>query len=206
MTRTAIIREIYIKLDEILPPGEGMSHPFDSYINSVLDDSYRQILTECPVSLLNMSEIDPDEVAYDEDKAYIPVPDNFVRVGLFKFEDWINPARANITVDSPMYKMLETGILPGSVIKPVILLTHAKIGDDATPKRYLVAYYVPTEDSAEYLYYIEYNKDTGLESLNDQVIPGLTWLAASKMMQILELPGLKIADERYRQFIQLNAI
>lgn len=207
MTRTAIIREIMIRMDEILPPGESMSHPFDSYINSVLDESYRQILLECPVALLPLSEV-TGTVIYEPtttELAYVPVPDDFIRVGLFKFSDWENPATKHITVDSQQYKNIQTGVIAGGVVYPVVLLTHAKKGSDTVPGRYLVCYKVSTNSSKEYLFYVKYNKDTGIESLSDIVIGGLAWCCVAKLMQIFELPPMKFAEERYKQFIISNS-
>jgi hypothetical protein len=217
MDRSAIIRDIYIKMDEILPPGESMSHPFDSYINSILDESYRQVLKECPVSLLPLSEI--EEVRFYDttnEKAYVLVPEDFVKLGIFKFSDWSNPATKHITVDSPEYKLIETGVLPGGTVKPIVVLTHAKLptieaeGEDpgftgdTTPQRYLVCYKVSTNDSAESLLYVQYDKDDGITSLNEDVIGGMTWLAASKLMQIFEMQGVKFAEERYQNFLLRN--
>lgn len=207
MERTSIIREVMIRMDEILPPGESISHPFENYINSVVDESYRQILNECPISLLPLKEV-AGTVIYEHSTtqlAYVPVPDDFIRIGLFKFSDWTNPATRHITIESPEYKIIETGVLAGGVVKPSVLLTHAKKGSDTTPRRYLRCYKVSTIGSKEYLYYVYYDKDTGITELSDLVITGLTWCAAAKLMQILELPGLKVAEERYQQFLLLNS-
>ena len=214
MERTSIIREIMIRLDEILPPGESISHPFENHINSILDESYRQILNDCPVSLLPLKEItatviyEPDDTFGEVDDlfmAYVPVPDDFIRLGLFKFENWKNPATKYITVESPQYKEVKTGFLAGGVVNPLVVLTHAKKGEDASPKRYLVCYKITIADSEEYLYYVYYDKDEGITALSDLVIVGLSWCAAAKFMQIFELPGVSLAEERYKQFIISNA-
>jgi len=195
-----------IRMDEILPPGESISHPFENYINSVLDESYRQILNECPIGLLPLKEV-AGTVIYDltAKLAYVPTPSDFIRIGLFKFTDWTNPAIKHITVESPEYKVIQTGVLAGGVVNPVVLLTHAIKGSDTTPQRYLVCYKVATNSSKEFLYYVYYDKDTGITALSDLVVTGLTWCAAAKLMQIFEMPGLKVAEERYQQFLLLNS-
>jgi hypothetical protein len=277
MERTAIIREIMIRMDEILPPGESISHPFESHINSILDESYRQVLNEFPIAILPLKEItgldtaknieaitehsdgnilieitthgyitgdvvtitndiysgtqeitvvDNDtftvDIAYISDDttgnvalhtiiyestrelAYVPVPTDFIRLGLFKFTDWTNPATKYISTDNPQYREVETGILAGGVIKPLVLLKHARKGHNTGPERYLICYKVSTDQSKEYLYYVYYNKDSGITELSDLAITGLSWCAAAKLMQIFELPGTKIAEERYQQFIISN--
>lgn len=285
MERTAIIREIMIRLDEILPPGESISHPFESHINSVLDESYRQVLNEFPIALLPLKEITgldtakaiegitehidgnilieitghgyltgdivtisdntyfaegtypyngtyeitvvndntfTCDVTYIADDAtgnaalhliiyettpqlaYVPVPTDFIRLGLFKFSDWTNPATKYITTDNPKYREVETGILAGGKVNPLVVLSHAIKGHNTTPQRYLICYKVSTEQGKEYLYYVHYNKDTGITGLSDLAITGLSWCAAAKLMQVFELPGAKIAEERYQQFILSN--
>ena len=189
-------------MDEILPPGESISHPFESHINSVLDESYRQVLNEFPIALLPLKEI-AGTVIYETTFAYVPVPDDFIRLGLFKFSDWTNPATKHISIDNPKYREVETGILAGGVINPLVLLTHAKKGSDTVPKRYLVCYKT-SNNSKEYLYYVHYNKDSGITELSDLCIVGLSWCAASKLMQIFEMPAMKVAEERYQQFIMSN--
>lgn len=106
-------------MDEILPPGENMSHPFDNYINSVLDESYRQVLRECPVSLLPLTEI-TGTVIYDSTNklAYVPVPDDCIRLGLFKFSDWVNPGIKSISVDHPDYKFSRNSSVAGESLIP----------------------------------------------------------------------------------------
>jgi hypothetical protein len=205
MNLSAIKQEIYIKLDEILPPGGALSHPFESSMNSALDDAYRQFLKECPVSLLPMDEL-TETIVFEESNelAFIPCPDDFVRVGLFKFSDWVNPATKHITVDHPDYKLIQNGAISGSVITPVVLLIHAMKGSDTAPQRYLQCLKVLTDDSEEYLYYIKYVQD-GASLLSDQCIPGLTWLATANLMQIFKLNDpLKLALERYKSFILSN--
>lgn len=87
----------------------------------------------------------------------------------------------------------------------MIVLTHSKQTGDATPKRYFVCYSVTTDDSKEYLYYVKFDKDAGIEELIDEVVTGgLSWLAASKLMKIFEMESYKLAEQMYLNFIASN--
>jgi hypothetical protein len=189
-------------MDELTPIGENISHPFENSLNSILDEAHRQILNECPIHLLKATEI-TDSITCDTTAkiAYVPVPDKFIRISLFKFSDWTNPATKFITPEHPDYALIQNSVTAGSVINPVVVLMHAKRGSDTTPQRYLACYKVALLANKEYLYYI---KEGEIDDLEDKVTDALAWLACAKLMQAFEMENFKLAQDRYKEFLISN--
>lgn len=195
-------------MDELTPLSDQVNHPFEESFNSFLDEAHRQILNEAPVYLLPSTEISSDLVVYDEtnDIAYVPVPEKFIRISLFKFANWTNPATKFITQENPEYKLIENGLLVRNVVKPVVLLLYHKTDDDTAAKRYLKCFSVDSggtiTEPVDYLYCIT---EGDVNLLEDKTADALAWLTAGKIMQAFELLNFKIAQERYQEFIITNA-
>jgi hypothetical protein len=208
MTEDEIKNRVKVKLDELTPDGETLAHPVDNYIDALLDESYNQLLLEVPAYLLPMSSIDENLVEYgvdfetSENNAYVPRPDDFIRVGRFKFSDWENEATRSITPDNPEYKVHQNTFLQGRSYRPIIIEIHAYLDTDTELKRYLKCLNIAGNDNVEYLYYIA-NDD--ITKLTDDLIDPLTWLNASKVFQAFEMfDQAKFSEQRYREFILIN--
>lgn len=196
MDRSALIRKIQIRMDELTPIGENITHPFENSINSILDESHRQLLSECPVHLLTVKDISED-VTYDltGSIAYVKRPNKFLRLVRFKFSDWINPATKFITQDHPEYKIIENGVIRGGKVNPVVVLIHKDL------VRCFACYQVSTDNSKQYLYYIEEGE---IEDLDDKVTDALAWLTCAKLMQVFDIAGFEKAADRYKEFMISN--
>lgn len=207
MERSALIQKIKIRMDELTPLGENITHPFDESFNSILDEAHRQILNEAPVHLLPMTEIDSDDVVYDttNDVAYVKVPDNFIRVASLKFSDWTNPATQFISQENPQYKVIEHGLIVRNVVKPMVVLLYSKQDDDTVPARYLKCYSVEKEDDVDPVEYLYCITEGDVNLLPDKTTDALAWLACAKLMQTFEMQNYKIALDRYNEFIITNA-
>jgi hypothetical protein len=236
-------------MDEILPPGESLSHPFDNYINSVLDEAYRTALNDFPIHLLDLTNIIKSKFSiytglpsspavgdifmvsftgpisgvtyikgefrkysgstydnldvYDTVNgiAYIEMPENFVRIGQFKFTDWTNHAKKHINQESQEFKYIENGTITGGKVNPMVAMVHEQRSSDTTVKKYLACYSVTTIDENPKLWYVKYDKDNGLTSLSDYAIPGIVWKSCSLLMQIFNMKEMEIAEGRYKAFI-----
>jgi len=183
MDRTGLINKVKVIIDEFAPEGVGM--PFDEYIGPLLDESAREITLEGPLYLLVPLSIpltsgDPEAsiLKYADDKAYIPVPDDFVRLHEVKFPFWKRPVREAISQGNEKYNIQENEYLRAGYGRPFVALIRKQFPGD-TPKRYLecgkaLADAVP--DTALYV------KKSLPEDLADEFADTLSWRAAAKVL------------------------
>ncbi|WP_367328286.1 hypothetical protein [Lentimicrobium sp.] len=207
MTSANIKSAIYARADEIIPASTSYD-PFESYMTTILDECYRQILNECPLHLLPFTEYTTPTIVMDTTNsiAYVKKPTGFIRLGHFYFTDWTNPARKFITPEHPDYKMIENGVKVGGKVKPVVVMLDAMLGSDTKPEKYLACYQVTSSTSAK-LYYVKYDATpaTGIELIDDTVITnGLAWLGAAKLLKIANEKAWELAEQAYMTFIATN--
>ena len=183
MDRSGLINKVKIKLDEYTP--EGVSLPFDEYIGPMLDESAREILEKGPMHLLTPALIpivsgEVTTILYDttNNKAYIPVPANWVRLHEVKFPLWERSVKKAISTDNPAYAIQE--LIPGGYGRPSVVIRSTSVNGGAVSK-YLecskvVASAVPSTAS--------YIKTAKPEELPDLLAESLSWLCASKILLI----------------------
>lgn len=208
MTRSDIIEKVKVRLDELTSSDETITHPVDNYLDPLLTESHNQLLREAPLYLLPMTSINEDLVEFGVDmypveyNAYVPRPSDFIRVGRFKFTNWDNEATVSITPEHPDYKVHQNTFLQGRSYRPVIIEVHAMLDVDTTLKRYLKCLNVTSNENVEYLFYVG-NGD--ITELTDDLIDPLSWLCASKYMQVAEMGDMaKFAMQRYQEWILSN--
>lgn len=195
-------------MDELTPLGENLDHPFGESFNSILDEAHRQLLNEAPIHLLPVTDVSEETVAYDltNDFAYVQVPDNFIRIASFKFSGWTNPATKFISQEHPEYKNIEHGLITKNVIKPIVVLEYSlQAAISVTPKRYLKCYSVEKATGVDPVRWLYVISEGDVSLLIDKTADALIWLSASKLMQAFEIPGYKLADDRYKEFLISNA-
>jgi hypothetical protein len=186
MDRTGLINKVKVILDEFAP--EGVGTPFEEYIGPLLDESANEIILEGPLYLLIPLAIplttgDPatSMLKYADDKAYIPVPADFVRLHEIKFPLWKRSVSEAISQENEKYNMQENEYLRSGYGRPFVALIRKLFTGD-TLKRYfecgkVLANAVP--DTALYV------KKTLPEDLADEFVDTLTWRAAAKVMLTL---------------------
>jgi hypothetical protein len=183
MTRSELIIRVKTKLDEYAPTGASL--PFDDYVGPLLDEAARDLLERAPLHLMTPTSIPYSASVYENEKSYIPVPDDFVRLYEIKYPLWKKSVRTAISRENPEYQIQENEFIKGGYGRPVVAvvttsvlggaidkyLECSKVIDGATP---LVATYVKT-----------FGTTLDPENLNDQLADALTWLCSSKVMEIL---------------------
>lgn len=183
MTRSELIIRVKTKLDEYAPT--GVSLPFDDYVGPLLDEAARDLLERAPLHLMTPTSIPYSASVYENEKSYIPVPGDFVRLYEIKYPLWKKSVRTAISRENPEYQIQENEFIKGGYGRPVVAvvttsvlggaitkyLECSKVIDGATP---LVATYVKT-----------FGTTLDPENLNDLLADALTWLASSKIMGIL---------------------
>lgn len=197
MDRTGLINKVKVILDEFAPEGVGM--PFDEYIGPLLDESAHEIILEGPLYLLTPLSIpltsgDPATsiLKYADDKAYIPVPSDFVRLHEVKFPLWKRSVREAISRENEKYNVQENEYLRAGYGRPCVALVRKQFS--GTLAKYLecgkaIANAVP--DTALYV------KETLPEDLAEEFADTLCWRAASKVLSTLgDVNRAKVALEQ----------
>jgi len=178
MERTGLINKVKIKLDEYTP--EGVSLPFDDYIGPMLDESAKDILEKGPIHLLTPSELVTTGIIYGEDKAYIPVPVDYIRLHEVKFPLWKKSVRKAISTEDPNYTIHDNEYLKPGYGRPSVVKRSTSVNAGSVSK-YLECSKVlsgATPSSASYI------KTAKPEELTDTLSDALTWLCASKILHI----------------------
>lgn len=186
MNRTTLINGVKIKLDEYTP--SGVSLPLDTFIGPLLDESARDILKKGPLHLLNPTQIpitsgDPPAttILYEDDKAYIPVPSDFIRLYEIKFPLWKRSVIEAISKGNPEYRIQENEYLRAGYGRPVVAIVLTSVKGGAVT-RYFECAKVEDPGSDSITPVALYVKSDLAENIADQFSDSLEWLATSKVL------------------------
>lgn len=188
-TRLTLINMVKIKLDELIPEGEGVvydlesepnvSDPYDLYINGLLDEAAKHILQTAPKHILPITSCSNPAVQIGTTNyGYVLVPDGFLRLHSFKMTEWSRDVNEFITPEHEFYKLQGNDHVRAGTKKPVLVLNYKVI--TATVKKVFEYYSVNTAHTVEKFLYIG---ETAAENLDDDLYPELTWMCASMILQ-----------------------
>lgn len=184
MERLGLIEKVKIKLDEYTP--EGVSLPFDEIIGPLLDESATEVLQKGPLHLITPTNIPltGNVVKYANDKAYIPVPTDYIRLYQIKYPLWKKAVRIAITPEHEEYKTQENEYLTAGYARPVVAIVYDTNSQDAIT-RYFECGKVLDPGQTELTPVAQYVKKFKPEELNDTLADALTWLCTSKVFGVL---------------------
>lgn len=192
MTRDEIISLVQIKIDEISPfdSGEIVNN---SLVNSLLNESANRLLEILPPYLAPITKYTGTATSYDTYTGYVTLPSDFLKMTSFKMDDWSRPVTTFISDLHPVYRLQHNKYTRGGTEKPVCAL----IGDSTG---IILEYYsVKNSHTIEKANYIA---ETLPEDLNDLLVEPLTWMCASIVFQIMEMPKQsELALNQVQQFI-----
>ena len=188
-TRLSLINLVKIKLDELIPEGEGVvydlesepnvSDPLDLYINGLLDESAKHILQTAPKHILPITKSTNTATQINSGKTgYVTVPEGFLRLHSFKMTEWERDVNEFITPEDKRYRQQANVYVRGGTAKPVLVMTQRVISNTVT--RVFEYYSVNTAHTVEKFLYIG---ETAAENLDDSLYPALTWMCASMILQ-----------------------
>ena len=202
-TRLEIINAIKAKIDELIPEGEGVqftlasvpniSNPYDIFINTILDEVAKELLLIAPLHVLVPTVPDPmlvgTQLTTDEwgKTGYVTLPDDFLRLQAFQMTEWERPVSVPITTLDSLYPMQKNKFVRGGVAKPVAVL--AFLG----AVKVLEYYSVQTAHTVLIFRYIPLLLP---ENIQSNLFDSLTWLGASKVLQIIGSPLSKAAYDQ----------
>lgn len=200
MTRSELIIRVKTKLDEYAPSGASL--PFDDYVGPLLDESARDLLAKAPLHLVAPTSISLTNTVFENDKSYIPVPSDWIRIHEIRYPLWKKSVRTAISRENPEYQVQENEYIKGGYGRPEVAvvttsilggaltryLECSKVIDGATP---LVATYVKTLSETG-------DPETKYNDLNDQLTDSLSWLCTIKVFSVLGYSDkAKLAMEHY---------
>ncbi|MGI6337889.1 MAG: hypothetical protein ACOXZV_00735 [Bacteroidales bacterium] len=198
MERAALINIVKIKLDEFSP--EDIGHPFDDYIGPMLNESAREILERAPLHLLSPVTIPISGTIFHNNKAYIPVPADYVRLYEIKYPQWKKSVRKAISAEDPQYKIQENEYIKAGYARPAVAIVRTTLDGSSTIRRYFECGKVEDNTISISTPVALYIRTTLPEELEDILADTLTWLCTSKVLSILGYGDkAAIALESYKQ-------
>lgn len=196
-TRLSIINVVKLKLDELLPEGEGVqfaletepnvTNPLDLFINGILDECTKQVMLMAPIHILTPLTASPTVTTITtypngRKSCSVELPADFLRLHTLKLSDWERAVNIPGSVSDSRYKRQGNQWMCGTISKPEAFLAHRNVS--GTVKRILEAYttLVAVPAIGQFLYIAE----TLPENLQDNIVDALTWYAAGRILQITE--------------------
>ena len=190
--RLTLINLVKIKLDELVPEGEGVkydletapnvSDPLDLYINGLLDESATNLLQVAPKHACPVTSSSNTATANADGKTgYVKLPDDYLRLYSFKMTEWEREVSEPITTSDLKYLWQSNIYVRGGVAKPVLAISRKYISDAVY--RIFEYYSVNSAHTIDRFLYIA---ETAAENLDDILYPALTWICAGKILQNIE--------------------
>jgi len=180
MTLDQLKTRVKIKVDEYTPA--GVSHSFDDYLEPMLNESADELADKAPKWLLNATDIVLTGIKYADDLAFIPLPAEFARLYDMKFPLWDRPVFDVISPEHPDYELQQNTYTKAGYGRPVVMI-QSWIPAGGTLGKHLVCGKVADGALPAYARCIVYTTPALMPDVLDEA---LTWLTASKVLQILE--------------------
>ena len=197
MTLDQLKTRVKIKVDEYTP--SGVSHAFDDYLEPMLKEAADELSDKAPKYLLDPVALPTGAIKYADDLAYIPKPSDFSRLYEVKFSLWDKPVYKALSPEHPDYARQDNEYLKAGYGRPVVMI-KPYTPPSGTLAIYLVCGKVASSTLPGYAMYVQYKDPADMPDVLDEA---LTWLAASKIFQILEYPdSSKLAYNNH--IIELN--
>jgi hypothetical protein len=117
---------------------------------------------------------------FENNLAYLLTPSDFLRLYEIKFPSWVVPVRETTKIDSDRGKIQDNPYLKAGTGRPVVIIKDTKPTAGSLGK-WLVCGKVAASNVPTTALYIKEHKP---EDLPDKLIDALTWLTASKVLQI----------------------
>jgi hypothetical protein len=182
--RSELITRVKIKLDEYTPTDVAL--PFDNYIGPLLDESARDLLERGPLRLMTPSSIPlTGTVTYADDKAYILVPSDYVRLYEIRYPLWKRSVRVAISRENPNYQIQENEYLRGGYGRPCVAIVETATVNGGTVAKYLECSKVVDPEGTTLTPIATYVKTDVAENINDLLTDALTWLCCSKILLVM---------------------
>lgn len=189
------ISGIKVKIDEMMPEGEGTqfsveddtnnTNVLDLYINSRLDPAAVVLHQIAPLSKINGKASTATAVANADNSGYVILPSDFIRLKAFKMVGWLTDVSKAFSTEDTIYKKQKSVYIRGGKVKPVCILNEAMIdvGGIPTVTKILEYYSLEEEDSHNIEKFI-YIPEVAAENIQANLTDALEWICAKNILQI----------------------
>jgi hypothetical protein len=193
--RYEIIGAVKVKIDEMMPEGEGVAFEvadntnvtdtLDLYINQRLDDCANILHQRAPLYKIIGKNAAPTPIENDPDDGtgYVVIPSDFIRLQSFKMTGWLREVSEYITPDHPDYKKQFT-VLKGKKAKPVLVRNSKYIGSPDPAITDIFEYYSLSIGDTHTLEKFIYVPTVVAENVQANLQDALTWICAKEILQI----------------------
>lgn len=193
LTLEQLKTRVKVKVDEYTPA--GVSHSFDDYLEPMLNEAADELTDKAPKYLLDPTALTLTSAKHDDDLYFIPAPSDFARLYDVRFPMWDKTVLDVISYEHPDYEKQENPYTRAGYGRPVVVIKSV-YPEGGSLQKYLVCGKVLEGAKPTFARYIGYKTPATMpESLDE----ALTWLAAAKLLQILEYPAqAKLAHEAHQ--------
>lgn len=186
MDRLELVNAVRRKIDEVSATDTPLQsvtladeNAMDTIIESLLDESAREVLLKAPFTRLEITSASPAAVANDDkETGYIQAPDDYLRLVSFRMSDWQRPV-VELAIKGDNISMRQYNKhVRGGVAKPVGVLSRNAKGP-------VIEYFstvAATHSVAEFLYI---RSDVAENIKDTQMIDALAWICAGKTLSVM---------------------
>jgi hypothetical protein len=226
MTRDEIITIIRAKIDEVNPdPATTELHDVFGIIDAIAEESANTLMMKAPLHLLTAYDFPTATWQYPsptgaitQDYGYMGLPTDYLRLAVFKMQEWQVPVTDAISEQHPLFlrqfnKYLKgkpsnpvcaiaTAIMPltGEMDKAIMYVSVPGKNHRYEIRRYIKRVYHPADIPTPNLYPLK-----GLKDLPDSIIEGVTWQAAGDVLvAIQQAEKANAAYTKVQEFITVN--
>lgn len=202
MTRTELITQVALRMDEITPesglviPVDGAdNNPLYELIDGLADDCALELYASAPYWIIPTTPFLASEISVDpifptkpnsRKMIRLKVSETFLRIAIIKCEEFQRPITEIYPEASPEGKRQHNRYLMGKEAKPVAVLTHGWWGNPSVPCREINCYSLKPDSTMAPRAGIEASyivKPTKAESIPDRLFPALEWLIAARAFE-----------------------
>ncbi len=186
MERVELINRVRRKIDEVSAadtPVQSVTivdeNAVDTIIDSLLDESAREVLLKAPVQRLTISSSTPSAVknANDTTTGTIQVPEDFLRLVSFKMGDWQRSV-TSLAVKGDAISMRQSNkYIRGGIAKPVGVIAKNNQG-------IVIEYYSTLQENHTVTEFLYIKEDVAENITGTQMIDALTWICAGKVLSV----------------------
>jgi hypothetical protein len=208
------IAGIKVKLDEMMPEGEGTqfsvedddnnTNILDLYINSRLDPAAVLLHQIAPLSKINGKASVNTAVANTDNSGYVVLDTDFIRLKAFKMVGWLTDVSKAYTPEDPVYRKQKSTYLRGGKTKPVCIFNEIMVESTVTK---VLEYYSLDEGDDHSIEKFIYIPEVAAEDVQSNLTDALEWICAKDILQITGRPqeDIKMAEENIQNcFINLK--
>lgn len=185
MNRVELLNIVKSKIDEIsssdellVPVGIEDNKPYDTIIETLLDESAIEVLLKAPFYRLTISNSTSLEIVKkDSNTGIIILPTDFLRLLSFRMTEWERSVTQPAIKGDDISNMQSNKFIRGGQAKPIGVLTR-------TDKGLALEYYsVKVDHTLAEFFYVKKQKAEDIEDI--QMIDAMTWICAGKVLGVV---------------------